>query len=148
MSPKSVVVRTQVSVEEHRMFETEALRNGLRLSDWIHKTLLSQLRVMPEVAVRAFEHPSTGGKLELPAFRLPEPEVASNPVFTLPKHPCLYLLDKQMGVFGPTESQGTCQAPTQRGKPCQWGPGTARACPAFRVSRVADQSKARRLVSR
>lgn len=157
---KKPKISAEVSPEEFEAYKAEAARRGMTLSEWLRLSLNTALPTTalaggapaPSVADAAFkrldEQDATGApESEWLARSQPSPQppaaapVAPPQVFQkLPPapvtdHPCVYLNPQRPGVLTTGECSGTCEAASQRGKPCFFGPMTARKCPVF-VSRM------------
>lgn len=157
---KKPKISAEVSQEEFEAYKAEAERRGMTLSEWLRLSLNSALPTTaaagtaspPDVADAAFkqldEQDATGGGTDsewlarsqpnpLRPPLPPAPVQAAQPSFQkLPpapvtEHPCVHLNPARPGILTSGECSGTCNAASQRGKPCFFAPMTAKKCPVF-----------------
>lgn len=137
---KKPKISAEVSQDEFDAYKAAAAERGVSLSEWLRLSLNRSIE-----SDRATEGPRNAMASE-EAFTLmppPTPKPPPPPLETSfamtqnpDQHPCVYLNPQRPGVLSSGECSGTCTAPSQRGKPCFFGPVGARNCPAF-ASRVA-----------
>lgn len=152
---KKPKISAEVSPEEFEAYKTESTRMGMNMSEWFRRTLNSALprrQPAPAVAEAAFQQLEAQDKLD-GGTMAPQPVVVATlnvPLQGMPTtpppppgetHPCVYLNPERPGVLRGGECSGTCNAQSQRGKPCFFGPVNARKCPLF-VSRMVPSPPA------
>jgi hypothetical protein len=146
---KTSEIRVIVTPENHKLFRRYAEFTGRSLQDWAFAALKNSLpknvdRLLSEAQGKnADDAFSKLDEIEITELGLPVVGTKYNVVSIrgLTRHPCLYLTDTLPPRFKRGECQGTCAAPSQVGKPCQWVAAVAFNCPEFETKRAQTKNK-------
>lgn len=119
---KKPKISAEVTQEEFEAYKAAAATAGVGLSEWIRSRLNERITLAP-----ATEPAVTAPVPQLVVTKAAPPPVSPK----TPEHPCVLLNPALPGVLTSGECSGTCNSSSQRGKPCFFGPATARKCPLF-----------------
>lgn len=117
---KKPKISVQIEQEELDRYLAFCKTAGKSLSEWVRETLNAASKAPLAL-------PPSQEKFVSPLEAPPEPENET--------HPCYHLKRIFPTHLKAADCQGTCNAPTQRGKVCHFAPSYARQCSAFELHR-------------